>query len=240
MFNVTFGENGNLPALTELSTYVVSIFSGSNRHPILLKTFPPATGTFDSNVGLQTATFHPINVNGPSTPNAYFLGINSTLRSNTSISIMNYSARFTISEQDGQATREINDGNSETVGTTGPQRSFTCNSIPCIPFPAQVSLPPSSTSRSPNVTISACSSIPPIPQTIPPRLASGIGAYIGVVVFIGVFSLVIIIGVIAALRLERRRRQLQRGTLIKSRWNRTPSLTRSAPTLNLESHRWKL
>lgn len=34
MFNVTFGESGNLPGLGELSTYIMNVYSGSNLQPV--------------------------------------------------------------------------------------------------------------------------------------------------------------------------------------------------------------
>jgi len=78
--NVTFGERGGSPRLTEFSNYVISVYSGSVDQPVcgascypsyaeffqvLVDSSPTVAGAYDPNRGLQTAVLDPGGSMGP-------------------------------------------------------------------------------------------------------------------------------------------------------------------------------
>jgi hypothetical protein len=60
-----------------------------------------------------------------------FLGLNSTLRGNNSVAVMNFSNRFTFTNMTGQMGPYLRSINAASAGQPGPARFFTCGGIVC-------------------------------------------------------------------------------------------------------------
>ncbi|KAH8592739.1 hypothetical protein B0O99DRAFT_228978 [Bisporella sp. PMI_857] len=195
-FNVTFIDNGSRPRLTELSSYIIHIYSEPSHTPVLHSAFPSAAGNFNLKRILQTSTLSPINLDGRIGPNLFYLSITSTFKSNSSISVTNYSERFTIRGRDVKATGISSARSPVALEAARPQRSFSCNGSPCIPSFVKVK---TRRANNCNPRIATVTALPT------PSKDSGLGTYIGVIIFLSVLVIITMTSAIIVLRLRKRK-----------------------------------
>ncbi|KAI9733723.1 MAG: hypothetical protein M1818_007137 [Claussenomyces sp. TS43310] len=110
---VTLATSGT-PAIGDLSSYTLTLYTGSNTTPVPLTTLKPGGTTF-------TTTSISVTIDpgvGGNVANAYFLGINSVATAGGNI--INYSSRFTISGMTGSFTPAVTASLATVSGTEGP------------------------------------------------------------------------------------------------------------------------
>jgi len=112
-FSITWTDSGTAPSLSDLTSYQLFLFTGSNASPqqlILLK-----NGAFTA--GNTVTVIVPVETGGP-TPNAYFLGMVSTAAAGGTVT--NYSNRFTLTKMTGVFSPAVTAALAGVSGTSGP------------------------------------------------------------------------------------------------------------------------
>ncbi|KFY17760.1 hypothetical protein V492_00428 [Pseudogymnoascus sp. VKM F-4246] len=115
-YKVSWSDSGAAPSIDELVEYSIALYSGSNEAPTPLLTLV-TEGTF-----AETPNSASINIPvtaGEAITNAYFLGIQSTMKSGEFVT--NYSNRFTVDPMTGEFPDSIKEALSAVSGTAGPQ-----------------------------------------------------------------------------------------------------------------------
>ncbi|CZR61459.1 related to KRE9 Cell wall synthesis protein [Phialocephala subalpina] len=112
-FSVTWKDSGDAPALADLTTYTLFLFSGSNASPQQLYSLSAGTIATASTVSVTV----PVGTGGTGT-NAYFLGMLSVASAGGTI--WTYSSRFTMTGMTGSFSAAVAAANLQVTGTTGP------------------------------------------------------------------------------------------------------------------------
>ncbi|KAL2064093.1 hypothetical protein VTL71DRAFT_4587 [Oculimacula yallundae] len=113
-FTVTWADTGDAPALADLSSYTLFLFSGSNAAPAQL--YQLSASTFAA-AGKSVSVTVPVNTGGAGT-NAYFLGMLSVATAGGTV--WNYSNRFTLTGMTGVFSPAVEAGVKAVSGTSGP------------------------------------------------------------------------------------------------------------------------
>ncbi|KAG4431125.1 hypothetical protein IFR05_013394 [Cadophora sp. M221] len=113
-FTVTWAYTGNAPALADLSSYTLFLFSGSNAAPAQL--YQLSASTFAAS-GTSVSITVPVNTGGLGT-NAYFLGMLSVATAGGTV--WNYSSRFTLTGMTGTFSTTVAAAVKAVSGTSGP------------------------------------------------------------------------------------------------------------------------
>ncbi|TAQ90862.1 hypothetical protein B7494_g781 [Chlorociboria aeruginascens] len=112
-FTITWADSGTAPSLSDLTTYQLFLFTGSNASPVQL--YALGTGSFSSGNTLSV-TVPP--TTGGSTANAYFLGMISVASAGGTVT--NYSNRFTMAGMSGVFSAAVTSALSTVTTTDGP------------------------------------------------------------------------------------------------------------------------
>ncbi|PBP17849.1 putative beta-1,6-glucan boisynthesis protein (Knh1) [Diplocarpon rosae] len=112
-FTVAWEDSGEAPALADLTSYTLFLFSGSNNVPAQLLSLKDATFAAGSTVSVTV----PVGSGGTGT-NMYFLGMLSVAAAGGTV--WNYSNRFTLTGMTGVFDPVVAANNKLVVGTTGP------------------------------------------------------------------------------------------------------------------------
>ncbi|KAH8805608.1 Ser-Thr-rich glycosyl-phosphatidyl-inositol-anchored membrane family-domain-containing protein [Xylogone sp. PMI_703] len=112
-FTITWTDSNSAPSISDLTSYQIFLYSGSNAAPAQL--YSLGQGTF-ANGNSFTATV-PVGVGGTGT-NAYFIGIMSTATAGGTIT--NFSNRFTMTGMTGTFSQAVKDALATVTGTAGP------------------------------------------------------------------------------------------------------------------------
>ncbi|CAL3971028.1 unnamed protein product [Diplocarpon coronariae] len=112
-FTVTWEDSGEAPALADLTSYTLFLFSGSNDVPAQLVSLKDATFAAGSTLSVTV----PVATGGTGT-NAYFLGMLSVAAAGGTV--WNYSNRFTLTGMTGAFDPAVAANNKLVAGTTGP------------------------------------------------------------------------------------------------------------------------
>ncbi|CZT53278.1 related to KRE9 Cell wall synthesis protein [Rhynchosporium secalis] len=113
-FTVAWAETGDAPALADLSSYTLFLFSGSNTAPTQL--YQLSASTFAA-AGKSVSVTVPVNTGGVGT-NAYFLGMLSVATAGGTV--WNYSNRFTLTGMTGTFDPTVAAAVKAVSGSTGP------------------------------------------------------------------------------------------------------------------------
>ncbi|KAI9049941.1 hypothetical protein LZ554_006088 [Drepanopeziza brunnea f. sp. 'monogermtubi'] len=112
-FTVTWADSGNAPALADLTSYTLFLFSGSNAVPAQLLNLKAATFA----AGNTISVIVPVGTGATGT-NVYFLGMLSVATAGGTV--WNYSNRFTLTGMTGTFSATVMANNKLVTGTTGP------------------------------------------------------------------------------------------------------------------------
>jgi len=112
-FSVTWKDSGSAPSISDLTTYTLFLFSGSNTAPQQLYSLSSGTLATASTVSVTV----PVGTGGTGT-NAYFLGMLSVASAGGTI--WTYSDRFTLTGMTGTFSAAVQAANLQVTGTTGP------------------------------------------------------------------------------------------------------------------------
>lgn len=113
-FTVTWADTGDAPALADLSSYTLFLFSGSNAAPAQL--YQLSASTFAA-AGKSVSVTVPVATGGLGT-NAYFLGMLSVATAGGTV--WNYSDRFTLTGMTGTFDPTVDAAVKAVSGTSGP------------------------------------------------------------------------------------------------------------------------
>ncbi|TVY92983.1 Cell wall synthesis protein [Lachnellula willkommii] len=113
-FTVEWKDDGSAPALADLSTYQLFLYSGSGTSPTQLYA-AASNGVYTT--GNSVAVTVPVGVGG-STTNAYFFGLMSTATAGGTITT--YSSRFTLTGMSGTFPAAVITANAAVTDTSPP------------------------------------------------------------------------------------------------------------------------
>ncbi|RDW65350.1 hypothetical protein BP5796_10042 [Coleophoma crateriformis] len=114
-FLVSWRDSGIAPSLIDLTSYELSLYSGSNDNPQQL--YSISTNTFSATSGNTVSVTIPQDIGGDGI-NAYFFGMISTLVAGGTV--VNYSDRFTITGMTGFFAPSVKTALVSVSGTSGP------------------------------------------------------------------------------------------------------------------------
>ncbi|KAI6246865.1 Cell wall synthesis protein KRE9 [Erysiphe necator] len=112
-FTVTWAESGDSPMITDLNSYELFLYTGSNTNPQQL--YSIAKGDYTADYSLSVTI--PVTIGGP-TVNAYFLGLVSTaIKGGT---ITSFSDRFTLTGMKGTFPIAVKAALKQDSSISGP------------------------------------------------------------------------------------------------------------------------
>ncbi|CAD6505892.1 BgTH12-06824 [Blumeria graminis f. sp. triticale] len=112
-FTITWIDSGDAPALADLTSYQIFLYTGSNSNPQQI--YEIGQGAFSA--GNSITANVPVTIGG-STENAYFLSLVSTAAAGKTIT--SFSSRFTLTGMTGTFSPTVISELSKISGATGP------------------------------------------------------------------------------------------------------------------------
>ncbi|KAI1006184.1 hypothetical protein K3495_g2038 [Podosphaera aphanis] len=113
-FTVTWVDSGDAPAIADLTTYQLFLYSGGNANPQQL--YSIANGAFSTGNSILATV--PLTIGG-STPNAYFIGLVSTATAGGTVT--SFSDRFTMIGMTGTFSAAVTTDLAKVTSSHGPK-----------------------------------------------------------------------------------------------------------------------